>query len=115
MDPTTVLLYLVSGFGLSGVGVATVVVSGSRAARRREARHDARRVAIEEARWEARTIIKHGKARVQLVRVARLGTDKWITEADDHFVDVPVGDSMRLLDAQADAELAAKTANGEDL
>jgi hypothetical protein len=115
MDPTTVLLYLVSGLGLSGLGIATVVVSGSRATRRREARHDARRVAIEEARWEARTIIKHGKARVQLVRVARLGADTWITEADDHFVDVPVGDSMRLLDAQADAELAAKAANGDDL
>jgi nitrogen fixation protein FixH len=112
MDTTTVLLYLVSGLSCSVAGLGVVVATGYRAAKRRDAQAEARRVAVANARWEARTTINHGTAFVRLVRVAR---GVGVVETDDHVVEVPVGDSMGLLNAQADAELAAKAANGEDL
>lgn len=112
MDPSTVLGWSGGLFGVGVLGLGAVLVSYFRSVDRRAAQDADRRAAITNARWEARTTIKHGKACVQLVRVARgIG----VVETDDHVVEIPVGDSMGLLNAQADAEVAAAAANGDVL
>lgn len=113
MDPTTVLLYLVAAFGACAGGLGTVVASGRRATRRRESAEDARRRAVKQARWETSTELVAGNERVQLVRVAELDGNRWVVQKHDSYVDVPVGDVVGLLEAQTDANLAARQANGE--
>src|SRR6476646_3721326 len=105
MDPTTVLLYLVAALGCSGAGLGAVVVSGSRAAKKRKRLALAREEAVKAARWEARTIPLHdGWMRVLVVRVAQLGGDRWVVQSRDKYVDVPVEDTEGLINAQVDAQ-----------
>lgn len=114
MDPTTVLLILVSGLGCSVAGLGAVVVTGNRSARKRQRLADAREAAIVAARWEARTVPLHDELmRVSVVRVAQLGDDRWVIQSHDSYVDVPVNDTEGLINAQVDAQAAARAANGE--
>jgi hypothetical protein len=114
MDPATVLIYLAAMFGVSIVGFGAVVGSGVRATKRSKALDEARRVAIANARWEARTIPLYDEwMRVLVVRVAQLGDDRWVVERRDNYVDVPVEDTTALINAQVEAQEAARAANLE--
>lgn len=112
MDPTTVLEYLAAMFGVSLAGLGAVVGVGARATRKRAALAEARAEAIRQASWEAWTIPLHDEwMRVQLVRVAHLGGARWIVDRRADYVDVPVEDTTALIDAQVDAQEAARVAN----
>ena len=114
MDATTVLVYLAALFGVSLAGLGAVVTAGNRATSRRAATRETKRVAEANARWEARTEPLHDEwMRVKLVRVAQLGDERWITEKRDNYVDVPIEDTEGLINAQVEAQQAARVANGE--
>lgn len=114
MDATTVLVYLAALFGVSLAGLGAVVTAGNRATSRRAATRETKRAAEANARWEARTVSLHDEwIRVMVVRVAQLGEERWITEKRDSYVDVPIEDSTGLINAQVEAQEAARAANRE--